>query len=113
MTSNHKGKLMFKTIVGAALALGIYGLASPAQAAPAASSVIGFERAAPASPVAETTYRHRHYGHRHYKRHRHYGHRHYYGHRRFGHRHYGHRHAYRPAYRPGIYLHFGGGRRHW
>ncbi len=99
--------LMFKTIVSAALAFGIYCSAATVQAAPAASGAIGIERAAPASAVEATTYR-RH-------RHRHYDHRHY-GHRRYGHRHYGHRHYShrRYGFRPGIYLNFGGygGRRH-
>lgn len=100
---------MLKAIVSSALALGIFGLAATAQAAPVASGAIGVERIAPGSAVEETTYRR--------YRHRHHGHHHHYGHRQYGYRHYGYRHhGYRSyGYAPGIYLNFGGygGRRHW
>ncbi len=91
---------MFKTIVGSALALGIYGITATVQAAPVTSGAVGIERAAPGSTVEAITYRR--------NRHRHYGHRHY------GYRSYDHNYGYYGR-RPGIYLNFGGygGRRHW
>ena len=83
-------KRLIALLAGPAVALGIVGLASTAEAAPAASGVVGLERAAPASAVEATHYRRRYYHWRHRP--------HYYG--------------YHYRRHPGIYLYFGPGYRH-